>query len=134
MVLLYDGVCGFCNATVRFILARDRAGSMRFAPLRGEFAREILGRHSELSGVDSLVLAERPAGSQGERVTVRSDAILAIADYLGWPWRAACILRLCPRVLRDWGYDLVARFRYRLFGRYQVCPVPSPEVRARFLP
>ncbi len=133
-VLLYDGLCGFCNGTVQFILARDPSGSMRFAPLQGEFARRVLDRHPELRSVDSLILV-RPGATPGEeRALVRSEAVLGIADYLGGAWRAADVLRLVPRPLRDWGYDLFARFRYRLFGRYDACPVPSPEVRARFLP
>lgn len=132
LVLLYDGLCGFCNGTVQFILARDHGGSMRFAPLQGDFARETFARHPDLRGIDSLVLVERGATPADERVLVRSEAVLGIADYLGGAWRAARALRLVPRALRDWGYDLFARFRYRLFGRYDACPVPSPEVRARF--
>src|SRR6267143_5499164 len=124
-VLLYDGLCGFCNGTVRFILARDGRGTMRFAPLQGEYARKVLARHPELAGVDSLVLVD--GNGAGERVWVRSDAILEIARYLGGIWRFAGALRAVPRGLRDWGYDLFARARYRLFGQFDSCPVPAPE-------
>ena len=82
LVLLYDGVCGFCNRTVQVILARDRVGSMRFAPLQSEFAKEILARHPELCSVDSLILVKE-AGKCRERVHVRSDAVLEVAAYLG---------------------------------------------------
>lgn len=132
-VLLYDGLCGFCDRTVRFILARDPGGAMRFAPLQGEFAREILQRHPVLHGVDSLVLVDAEAMDPAIPPLLRSDAILAIADYLGLPWRAAAVFRLVPRALRDWGYDLFARHRYRLFGRYDSCPLPNAAVRARFI-
>ena len=133
-VLLYDGLCGFCDRTVQFILARDPGGAMRFAPLQGAFAREVLQRHPALHDVDSLILVDaEPAAGAGTPPLVRSDAILAIADYLGWPWRAAAVLRLVPRALRDWGYDLFARHRYRLFGRYDSCPLPDATVRARFI-
>jgi len=130
-VLLYDGLCGFCDRTVQFILARDPGGSMHFAPLQGEYARQVLSEHPSLRDVDSLILVE--AVAEPHLALVRSDAVLAIADYLGWPWRAAAAFRIVPRALRDWAYDLFARHRHRLFGRYDACPLPSPEVRARFL-
>ena len=132
-VLLYDGLCGFCNGTVRFILARDHAGAMRFAPLQGAFAREVLARHPELTGVDSLVLVEGRGAKGEERVAVRSEAALRIAGYLGGGWRVAAALRVVPRALRDWCYDRFASVRYRLFGKFAACPVPAPDVRARFL-
>ncbi len=130
-VLLYDGLCGFCDRTVHFVLARDPAGRMRFAPLQGEYARQVLNEHPSLRDIDSLILVE--AVDEPHTPLVRSDAILAIADYLGWPWRGAAVFRIVPRVLRDWAYDLFARHRYRLFGRYDACPLPSPDVRARFI-
>lgn len=126
-ILLYDGLCGFCDGTVQFILRHDRRGSMRFATLQGELGQQVLAREPSLQGVDSLVLLE------GERVHVKSEAALRIARYLGGAWTLARVLRIVPRALRDWGYDLFARHRYRLFGRHDSCPIPSPEVRARFL-
>lgn len=132
-MLLYDGLCGFCNGTVRYILARDRSGTMRFAPLQGEFAAGVLARHADLRGVDSLILVELGAEDGREQVAARSEAVLRIARYLGGWWRAAGVLRWFPRPVRDWAYDRFARYRYRWFGRYDACPVPAPEVRARFL-
>ena len=130
-VLLYDGLCGFCDRTVQFVLARDPGGRMRFAPLQGEYARHVLMEHPSLRDIDSLILVE--AGVEAHSPLVRSGAVLAIADYLGWPWRAATVFRIVPTALRDWAYDLFARHRYRLFGRYDACPLPRPEVRARFI-
>jgi predicted DCC family thiol-disulfide oxidoreductase YuxK len=132
LVLLYDGVCGFCDATVQFIIDRDRRGEMRFAPLQGEFAADVLQRHPELKTVDSLILVERTS-SGVERISTRSEAVVRIGEYLGHGWGAARLLRIVPRFLRDAGYDLFARFRYRLFGRLDSCPVPAPAVRARFI-
>ena len=132
-VLLYDGLCGFCDRTVQFILARDPGGSMMFAPLQGEYAAGILRQRPALRKVDSLILVEGAADAADTRVSVRSDAVLGIARYLGGPWRAALILGLVPSAPRDWGYDLFARHRYRLFGRYDSCPIPGPEQRARFI-
>jgi predicted DCC family thiol-disulfide oxidoreductase YuxK len=130
-VLLYDGRCGFCDGVVQFVLARDANGTLRFAPLQGDFARGVLERHPALRGVDSLILVTSRA--TGETVAVRSDAALGVADYLGGPWNAARILRLVPGPVRDWGYDLFARHRHRLFGRRNTCRVPDPDARARFL-
>ena len=130
-ILLYDGVCGFCDRTVQFVLARDRRGVMRFAPLQGEFAAGVLARHPELRSVDSLILVEFTEA--GEQVSVRSTAALRIAEYVGGGWQWARMLLLIPRRLRDAVYDLFARYRYRLFGRFDACPLPPPDVRARFL-
>jgi len=133
LVLLYDGLCGFCNRAVRFILARDPGGTMRFAPLQGEFARDLLARRPELSRVDSLILVDHAGRPGEEHVATHSEAVLRIWNYVGGPWRVVNLLRLAPRPLRDWGYDRFARFRYRLFGRFDSCPIPAADVRARFI-
>lgn len=131
-VLLYDGLCGFCDGTVQFVLRRDPGGALRFAPLQGSTAAGILERHPGLRGVDSLVLVRNEGGN--ETAAVRSEAVLGIASYLGGAWKLTAVFRIVPRPLRDWAYALFARFRYRLFGRYDSCPVPTPDVRSRFLP
>ena len=130
-VLLYDGVCGFCNKTVHTVLERDRRGTMLFAALQSDYGRTVVGRHPELRGVDSVVYVEPAA--DGERVYVRSDAALKVASYLGGFWKVLLAGRLVPRRLRDYFYDLFARNRYRFFGKYDACLLPPPEVRARFL-
>ncbi|MBF5043433.1 DUF393 domain-containing protein [Aggregicoccus sp. 17bor-14] len=132
-VLLYDGLCGFCDRAVQFVLARDRHARLRFAPLQGEFARGVLERHPQLRQVDSLILVEPGAAAGEERVHVRSSGALRVAHYLGGAWRAAALLRVVPRPLRDLAYDAFARLRYRVFGRHDTCPIPAPEHRARFL-
>src|SRR5262245_6884524 len=104
---------------------------MRFAPLQGDFAASVPSRHSALAGLDSIVLVQREGGH--EQVWVQSDAVLRIATYLGGGFRALRLLRVVPRFLRDASYALFARFRYRWFGRYDACPIPPLEVRARFL-
>ena len=132
-VLLYDGLCGFCNGTVRFILKHDTRGVLRFAPLQGVFARGVMGRHAELAGVDSLILVEYDPANGAERVHVRSNSVLRLATYLGGGWTLVQLLRVVPTGVRDWIYDIIARFRYRIFGVYQACPRPDPDQRARFL-
>jgi predicted DCC family thiol-disulfide oxidoreductase YuxK len=132
-LILYDGVCGLCNRLTRFVLERDPAGRFRFAALQSPLAHEILIRHGrDPRDLDTLYLV-LARGRPDERLLRKSDAALWILRALGGPWRAAGVLRLVPRAVRDLGYDLVARTRYRLFGRYDACPLPDPRHRVRFL-
>jgi len=130
-VLLYDGVCGFCNKSVQMILDHDRRGEIRFAALQSDYGLRMVERHPELSGVDSVVYVEPTPG--GERVHVRSDAALKVAAYLGGFWKLFLAAKVMPRPLRDYFYDLFARNRYKFFGKYDTCMLPPPEVRSRFL-
>lgn len=140
-VLLYDGLCGFCDGAVQWILEHDRRGELRFATLQGDSGQAALARYPELREVDSLILLEGDPGAGEEadatgeerRVRVRSDAALAVASAMGGVWRVLAVLRLVPRPLRDALYDLFARNRYRWFARREVCRVPSAGERARFL-
>ena len=133
-VLLYDGLCGFCDGILQFILARDQKRTMRFAALQGDYAGTLLKEFPELQAVDSLIVVQTSADDPTRRPLVRSDAVIAIAGYLGGPWRAVgALLRLIPRRVRDWGYDAFATRRFRFFGRRESCRLPSPEQRARFL-
>jgi len=131
-VLLYDGRCGLCSRTVRFVLRHERAHTLRFAALDGEFARAVIARHPELDGVDSIVWIER-AGSDAESAAVRSEAALRVARYMGGPWRLALAGRMLPRAWRDAGYDFVARHRHRLIPGADRCPIPAPGSESRFL-
>lgn len=127
-LLLYDGACGLCAASVQFILRHERQHTLRFAPLQGERAAAVRARHPELEGVDSMVWV------QGDRVKVRTDAVIEAARYLGFPWALAVGARLIPRPLRDPFYGFVARHRHKIFTGPEQCYLPPPEVRARFLP
>lgn len=130
-VLLYDGVCGFCNKSVQLILDHDRRGSMRFAALQSDYGQSVIERHPELRGLDTVVFIERQAGR--ELVYTRSDAALKVASYLGGLWKIFLAAKILPRRLRDFCYDQFARNRYKLFGKYDTCMLPPPEVRSRFL-
>ncbi|HXG65216.1 MAG TPA: DCC1-like thiol-disulfide oxidoreductase family protein [Blastocatellia bacterium] len=132
-ILLYDGVCGFCNKSVQMILRHDRRGAMRFAALQSDYGKTIIARHSELQGVDSVVFVETSANPAQERVFTRSTAALKVAAYLGGVWKLALTAYVIPRPIRDYFYDLFARYRYRLFGKYDSCILPPPEARSRFL-
>jgi len=138
LVLLFDGMCAVCSRAVRFVLARDRVGTMTFAPLQGETARAIRASHPELAGVDALVLVERARG-QGSaewtgRVWVGSEAVLRVAEYLGGPWGAARALRVVPGFLRRWAYAAFAARRHRVGRHLEPPPPPDARTRERFLP
>jgi predicted DCC family thiol-disulfide oxidoreductase YuxK len=127
---------------VQFILKHDRGGRFRFASLQNPFAARILARHGvNPDNLDTVYVvlgnesADRLAdGTPGEVLLARSDAVLYVLDLMGGFWRlAGRLIRLVPRGLRDRGYRAVARNRYRIFGRYETCPLPSEATRALFL-
>jgi predicted DCC family thiol-disulfide oxidoreductase YuxK len=132
-LLLYDGVCALCNGVVQFLMKHDRQDRFRYAPLQSNPGREVLARfdiHTFPDGVMLLTDALTPK----EHLYRRSDAVACGLQLLGGGWRVlGTVLRLVPRPLRDWGYGIVARLRYRLFGRYDTCPLPPPEQRSRLL-
>ncbi len=129
-LLLYDGLCGFCDVSVQWILEHDPAGKISFAALQGPTATRLLAEHPELpAGLDSLVYLRPDAPALWY-----SAAVFAVAAELQGPWRHLRWLGLLPRVLTDLGYRIFARGRYRVWGRRESCRVPSPSERARFLP
>jgi predicted DCC family thiol-disulfide oxidoreductase YuxK len=133
-ILLYDGICGLCNRFVQFILRHDRNAVFRFASLQSTLAARTLARHdANLSDLDTVYVVlnhELP----DELLLSRSDAVLFVLKRLGGPWRpAASLLQLVPKFLRNTAYNTIARHRYRLFGRFETCMLPSDEDRSRFL-
>jgi predicted DCC family thiol-disulfide oxidoreductase YuxK len=127
-VVLFDGVCNFCNSTVNFIIDRDPAEYFKFAAIQSEPARRLLAGCGLSSGsLDNIVLFEDGA------CYLRSTAVLRILRRLRGPWVLLYMLLLVPRPIRDAGYDWFARHRYRWFGKRSECSIPSPEIRARFL-
>jgi predicted DCC family thiol-disulfide oxidoreductase YuxK len=131
-VVLYDGVCGFCNHAVQFLLRVDSRGELRFAALQSDYARGIIDRHPELETIDSVVYVTDP-GTSDEKIAVRSDGALCALAHADRPWRWLRVAAVIPRPIRDKLYDGFAAIRYRVFGKLESCPIPSPEVRSRFL-
>ncbi len=132
-VLYYDGSCGFCDATVKFVLRHEPVHMLRFAPLQGTSAAALLRRHPHLATIDSVIWVDSANEDTSERVFARSDAVLRIARYLGLPWSLLVVGRIVPRALRDRLYDLIARHRKRVLRLPAACDIPTPAVRARFL-
>lgn len=125
-ILLFDGVCNLCNASVTWIIKRDRRARFRFAPLQSRFAREALAAHPRPIP-DSVILLDRG------RVLTRSAAAIGVARRLGLPWSLAAVFWIVPRPLRDAAYSFIAARRYRWFGKQDACMVPTPALRTRFI-
>ena len=132
-IILYDGVCGLCNRLVQFVLKRDKRNYFRFASLQSVLASATLQRHgrdpNDLDTVYVVVDYAQPA----ERLLARSDAILFLLRQLGGVWKLARLGRIVPRPLRDVFYKLVARNRYRVFGKFESCMLPDPKHQKKFL-
>lgn len=132
-VLLYDGTCGFCAESVRFVLRHDRKATLRFAAIESVYGRAVIDRHPEIEETDSVLWVEPAGANGGERVFAHSAAAIRVASYLGGMWRFVQLARIVPSPVRDAIYRLIARHRHRLSGRLQ-CFVPTAEERSRFLP
>lgn len=139
-VVLFDGVCNLCNASVQFMIDRDPKERLAFAPIQSELAHQLLERSLGEAKARALYDAANGAGDpdsiifvDGARAYTHSTAALRIAGNLRFPWNALAVFRIVPRPIRDWFYRFVARNRYRWFGKSDTCRVPTPELRARFL-
>lgn len=127
-ILFFDGVCGLCNLFVDFVLKHDKQQHLFLSPLQGETAARLLSEH-DCTQLDSVVFWEH---NQGVRY---STAVVRILLNLGWGWRIlGCLLWLIPFPIRNLGYRIIAKSRYRIFGKKETCRMPTPEERERFLP
>ena len=128
-VVLFDGVCNFCSASVQFIIARDKKSVFHFAALQSDAGKDVLAKHHLSQGGDpeSIVLVD------GDRTYTHSSAALRIAKDLSFPWFFGYVFLVVPRFLRDAVYRVIAKNRYRWWGKKDACMVPTPELRARFL-
>jgi predicted DCC family thiol-disulfide oxidoreductase YuxK len=127
-VILFDGVCNFCNSVVAFVIRHDHEGYFKFAPLQSEAARRLVsGFKFQVSNFDSIALVENNS------VVFKSTAALRIARKLGALWPLLYAFIIVPRPLRDAAYSWIARNRYRWFGKRDACMVPAADVRSRFI-
>ena len=128
ILLLFDGVCNLCNGFVKFIIKRDPSGKFNFASLQSDFGRSQLVRMKlDPDLLYSLIVIDKGKAME------RSDAVLHIARHLGIPWKWFSVFNFIPRFLRDGIYNIVARGRYRIFGKRESCMIPTPELKKRFV-
>jgi predicted DCC family thiol-disulfide oxidoreductase YuxK len=138
MLVIFDGHCGFCNKSIRWFLRRDQHDRLRFVASESPIVADLLARHgfvsSDLESGPNTMLVVRNADVPDEQVLVRSDAAVAMLRELPRPWPAVGrIFSWIPRPVRDLSYRLIARWRYRIWGRLEGCPLATPEERERFL-
>jgi len=126
-IVLFDGVCNFCNDSVNFIIRHDRDNKFKFATLQSDIGQELRAEYNVGEDIDSIVLIEN------DQAFTHSTAGLRIAKALGGIWSLGYVYIIVPAVIRDWFYKLFAKYRYRLFGKKEVCMIPTPDVRERFL-
>lgn len=126
-VVLFDGVCNFCNGTVNFVIKHDPEKKFRFAPLQSDYGKQRRAEFGIGDDVDSIILIE------DGQTHLHSNGALRLAKGLGFPWSVLYAFIIVPRPIRDWFYKLFAKYRYKLFGKKDVCMIPTPEIKERFL-
>lgn len=127
-LIIFDGVCVLCSGFAQFVLARDPERRVLFALAQSDFG-EALYRHHNLKSADyetNLVLANG-------KLYVKTRAFARVMITLGWPWKAFALMNLVPAPIADWVYDRIARNRYRIFGRHDVCILPDPDMQSRMV-
>ena len=129
-IILYDGVCALCNWFVLFVISIDKKGVFYFLPQDSEFARNLESQfHFALSQNESVVLVEEDLGI----VTIKSDAVLRVFKEVKGIWTIVYFMRFLPQFFRNFVYDIVAAWRYKIFGKLDTCPIPPADIRGRFL-
>ncbi|KGX90947.1 hypothetical protein N781_06155 [Pontibacillus halophilus JSM 076056 = DSM 19796] len=126
-IVLFDGYCNFCNQSVQFILRRNALEEITFASLQGHTGKRLLKKHGVQDGIDSVVFIEN-----GKAYT-ESSAALRIACYLSYPYKIVSIFLIVPPPIRNGMYRIIAKNRYKWFGKKEVCRIPTTKERARFL-
>ena len=127
-IILFDGVCNFCDHSVQFVIRHDKLDTFKFASLQSNVGQELLKKYNlPTENFDSFVLI------RNNKCYQKSTAALQVCRGLGGIWRILYLLIVIPRPLRDGLYNLIAKNRYKWFGKKDQCMIPSPEVRKRFL-
>ena len=126
-IVLFDGVCNYCNTMVNFTISQDPEKLFKFAPLQSEVGIRLRAKYGIGDDIDSVVLIE------DEKAYLHSTAALRIARGLGGIWSLTYVFIIIPEFIRDFCYKLFAKYRYRLFGKKDVCMMPTPDIRERFL-
>jgi predicted DCC family thiol-disulfide oxidoreductase YuxK len=127
-IVLFDGVCNLCNGFVQFVLKHEKAAFIKFASLQSLAGQSLLKDHKiDQVNVDSIVLIHN------QKAYIKSSAVLSLLKFMKFPWNVFVFLKIIPPLISDKIYDLVAKYRYRLFGRRESCWLPTPEYKSRFL-
>lgn len=126
-IIFFDGVCNLCNSSVQFVIKRDKEGTFRFASLQSGAGQEALQQfHLSQNDFNSFLLYE-----QGKLYTRSTAALRVLSQLKGWKWAGA--FKYVPPFIRNAVYNLIARNRYKWFGKKDECMIPTPELKSRFL-
>jgi predicted DCC family thiol-disulfide oxidoreductase YuxK len=127
-LILFDGVCNFCNTAVQMVIEIDRQKIFKFAPIQSELGQQLYHQHGlDASDIQTLMLVD------GDKVWTKSDAVLEVLSRLDGGWQLFGGFKAMPKPLRDWAYSEFARQRFVLFGRRDACMVPTSALRERFI-
>ncbi|PKA15532.1 thiol-disulfide oxidoreductase DCC family protein [Leptospira haakeii] len=129
-IVLFDGVCNLCNGAVNVLLDLDKGKKLKFASLQSEYAKKLIQSKTleeKIRGIDSILFWD------GKEIHIKSNAIIEICDKLGGFWKILKLSYILPRPIRNLLYDLIAKNRYRLFGKRESCRMPTPELKERIL-
>jgi len=130
-IVFYDGYCVLCSKSIDFILSRNTLAAFRFASLQSDFAQETLPERgypiANIKNLSNIVYLRH------NDIKIKSDAVLSVLWDLGGFYKISCLAYFLPRFVRDFGYDRLAKLRYRIFGRRDACRVPTPQEMSRFL-
>lgn len=126
-IVLFDGVCNFCASSVQFIIRHDNTHSLKFASLQSTLGQKLLTQYNMPTSLEGVVFIEN------NKAYFKSAAAFKIVRYFSGFWRILNIFSILPLSVTDFGYDIIARNRYRWFGKNDSCMIPSPEIRSRFL-
>ena len=128
-LILFDGVCNLCNTSVQLVIKNDKNNIFLFAPLQGQTAKDIISKYNiDTSKVDSILLYIPEKG-----LFLKSTAALKIASRLGFAWNLLSLFLIIPAFIRNWIYDLIAKNRYKWFGKKEACMFPTKELKSKFL-
>lgn len=128
-VLLFDGVCNYCNYWVNFAIKRDKKKILRFTPLQGETAKKILSQYSiTVTDLSSVIVVEN------NKAYTQSSAAIRMFRHLGGGWKLFYGMIIFPKFIRDFFYNIIARNRYKWYGKRETCMIPGPNISERFLP
>ena len=128
-LILFDGVCNLCDASVQYVIKHDKNDRFRYAALQSEVGQQILKKYNiDRSKMDSILLYTPDKG-----ITYKSTAALQIASQLGFPRNLMSVFLIVPAVIRNWVYDYIAKNRYKWYGKKEECMIPTPELKSKFL-
>lgn len=126
-IILFDGVCNFCNGSVNFLIKRDSKGIFKYAPLQSEIGQNIIAKYNIPETVDSIILLKE------NNIYIKSNAVIEIIKELKWYWKMLIIVKILPKKFRDLLYDVIANNRYKWFGKMDSCMIPDENVKSRFI-